>query len=507
MKKKVFSSILALTMVLSMVGCGQKEQESVSNHTDTQKESKVEVENSKNEEVPTLKFYMINDPQTDLEAVVDAANEILVEEVGCEIDLVFVDGASYNEKMTMAMASGEAFDLIWVGYALPMADAAEKGGLMPLDDLLETTPALVDAISDAYWAASTYDGHTYAVGCQQIIAQNSGIMVPKELAEKYELDIDSINKLVDIEPFLQTLVENEPDIYPFRATDFDRIGFMFDLEASDYWHSCAITEGVYFQEKEDGTYRILSVLDEEFSKEDLARARQVYDWYQKGYIRSDVASVLDDTQERVAGKYGAWVAVNKPGVEGEYLASLGYECVAIPYNLARVGINDARTTMISIGANSRYPELAIKVIEQLHTNVELYNILVYGLEGKHYERIDENYISKIADSGYSNSAWKMGTVFNAYLTEGQPLDLHSKTKQMNEESYVTPLQGFVFDNSAVKTEIAQVKTVADEYKFLNNGSKNPDEYWDEYVGKMKQAGLEKVYNEVVRQVEEFLNNK
>ena len=55
--------------------------------------------------------------------------------------------------------------------------------------------------------------------------------------------------------------------------------------------------------------------------------------------------------------------------------------------------------MIGIGKNSKNPEKALKFIELINTNEELYNLICFGIEGKHYYLDENKQVEYIDNSG------------------------------------------------------------------------------------------------------------
>lgn len=41
---------------------------------------------------------------------------------------------------------------------------------------------------------------------------------------------------------------------------------------------------------------------------------------------------------------------------------------------------------ISVSAKCQNPEMAVKILEKLHTDQDFYNLISYGVEGVHYEK-------------------------------------------------------------------------------------------------------------------------
>lgn len=107
-----------------------------------------------------------------------------------------------------------------------------------------------------------------------------------------------------------------------------------------------------------------------------------------------------------------------------------------------------------------------------------------GIKGSGYEKVAQN-------------AWKYGNQFNAFVMEGQPADVWEQTEKMNDEARKSPALGFVPDVSGLNAEIANISNVQAEFKAKKSCGTSPvDEWYDDYVAKLKTAGIEKVRDEI-----------
>lgn len=473
--KKIVSLIAALSILCTAAGCSKKAEETGGDN------------------LPVLKVYMPAEPQNDMKAVMDEVNKITEEKIGAKIDMNFIDSGAYTEKMNMKLATKEYFDICFTSSWLNPYDKGVKNkSYYPLNELIEkNAPKLKEEIPDYWWQAVTRDGDVYAVPNQQIASTTLALTMNKNWAEKYNLDVDSIKKADDIEPFLQTIKDNEPDYYPTRPY-------------GNYWvkNYESIASVVGLDKSETGKLKAIYEWDAQGYTDGLEKLRQ---WYEKGYFRSDIGSVLDDSSDFYANKYVVTGTGWKPGFEATQSAILGGEHIAIRIGTPLATGASLTGTMYSISAYTKYPELAIKYIELVNSDKDLYNLLCYGIEGKHYEWVDDTHI-KLNEKGgyYPNSSWEFGNQFNAYLLEGQDNDTWEVTKAFNDSAEKSRLLAFVFDTSKVQTEITQISTVKSEYKnMLNNGSVDWRENFEEYKKKMLAAGAENVLNEVQRQLDEY----
>ncbi|MBE5038995.1 ABC transporter substrate-binding protein [Ructibacterium gallinarum] len=481
--KRTLAVMMGAAMALGgLVGCGGKTEESA------------------NAGVPTLTWYLAQENQSDKQTVVDEVNKILEKNVGARLDLQFIDAGSYNDKMTMMLASGKEVDLCFTAdWTNKYIQNAQKGAFLQLDDMLETeAPKLKESIPDYLYDAVKVDGKLYAIPNIQVLFNQLGLIVFKDYADKYQFDFSTVKKVQDIEPYLKILKDKEPGLIPYC------VEWTASMFSSPVYEEVIPQTGVVIR-KDSTDYKAEILVETPEYKEGV---KTLGDWYQKGYIREDVNSVLENETDLKAGKYGVYQARIKPGAESEIKLKYGKDSIIIPieepYLIANAGI----TTMTAIGRTSKYPTQALQIIQEVNTNKELYNMLCFGLEGKHYTWVDEDHIRLTPDSGYQpNVAWMFGNQFNAFCMEGQDADVWEQTKKMNDEAKVSPLAGFILDTEPIKTELSQIATVSKEYKAVSNGSDASEATYNEMLKKLYDAGQEKVLQEVQRQIDEWVKNK
>lgn len=476
MKKKVISMLIAAAMIGSFAGCGAKKSA------------------TSDDGIPTLTWLMPCETQEDLQSVEDAMNEIFVEKVGARVDFEFIDEGAYSEKMRMKMASGEAFDMCFTGYVNNYTTAARSGGLLDITDLIDEVDGLRDAIPDYNWEAATINGKIYCVPNVQIACMSTAVVEYTDISKDYDFDFSKVKHVEDIEPYLEMIKKADPSYYPFKpaygvspwidgkyvAVGTKMIGLPIESTSTD--DLCYIWET---EEWQDGV-------------------RTMSEWYKKGYIRPDVLSVNDDTNDRKGGGCAIDQELWKPGVEVGWKTSFGRDSkfwVVVPPMITR---GMATSTNVSLGLSCKDPKKALEIVKLMHTDAELLNLLTFGIEGKHYNLVNDR-VEVIEGAGYDQdgAAWKFGNTYLAHLVPGQEDSVWEETKEVNETAIRPSTLAFSFDSTPVKTEIAALNTLYTEYEVYNRGAADPDTYLDEFVKKMKEAGIEKVYNEVKKQLDEY----
>ena len=147
----------------------------------------------------------------------------------------------------------------------------------------------------------------------------------------------------------------------------------------------------------------------------------------------------------------------------------------------------------------------MQFLNLINTDKELYNLICYGIEGKHYEKLDGEYIRPIENSGYRQLAcWKFGNQFNAYLLEGQEPDIWEQTRKLNDSASKASTFGFSFDETPVKSEEAQCRAIVNEYNGITYGSSDYTKLLSEYKSRLENAGLDRIIEEAQRQLDEWV---
>lgn len=448
----------------------------------------------------TLTWYVPCSVPKDEKLIEERVNELIKDKIDAKLNLVFVDNSAYQQKINMIISAGDAFDMCFTSsWMLNYADTATKGGFMEISSLLDKYGKdLKKVVPKKVWNAAKINGELYAVPNYQVMVSQHVVCTYKSLADKYNFDMTKIKDIKDIEPYLEIIKQNEPSYIPFRL-NYGPLSFTETKYES-------IASGIYIP-KDSKDYKVTDGEDKR-----LECARTFMDWYDKGYIRADINTVLNDSNEAKAGRYAFFTRNDaKPTMDIENSRQYGAEVVSAVLTEPYMAYNAPQSAMTAISNTSKHPELAMQLLNIVNTDKEVYNTLCYGIEGKHYKKLDDGTIEYIdGSSNYKpGSDWIFGCQFNAYVMKGQPLDVWELTEKYNESAKPSPLSGFYFDKTKVETEIANVSTVSSEYNALFNGSTKKadfDRIYKEYIQKRQSAGYDKIMKEMQRQINEWVKN-
>ncbi len=507
MKKRIITGLTALFLsAATIVGCsgnpaGSSSAGPTGDSSAASEAAPVSSSGIDNSKEVTLKIHAIVNPQNDEATVFDALNQLTKEKLNTKVNYLF-HGGSYADKIQVIIASGEEYDICFTASWLNnYSSNAAKGAFADITDMLELTPALKSEIPQYMWDAAKIKGKIYAVPNQQIVARALPIMAPKEYIEGTNTDVSKIGKISDLADYLVKAKEKYGARYNGQALNelADLNGYELLLDG--------YTGGAI--KMDDASATVVNFFETPEFKDSLM---QIAELYQKGLVDSECVTNQEYREsQRKAKKTSATLSgTYKPGGDVEESVRAGYDCILEPLAGIKpyVSTGSVIATMQAISNSSKNPERALQYLEFLNTSSDAMNLLSYGVEGKHYEKVSGNVIKTIPDSGYAPGAsWAIGNVFKTYVVQGQPEDVWEQTKKMNDTAVTSPVLGFIFDPEPVKLQVTSVTKIATEYTALGGGSLDVEKSLTEMNDKMKVAGMDDIIAEMQKQVTEFLKSK
>lgn len=489
----------SLTFTMVLTGCTSKSSNEQASSQPSPAAQTAAPSTTKLEPVD-LTWYLDGTPQADIASVEAEMNKILKEKLNVTLHLKMVDWGAYDQKMQVVNAAGENYDLAFTAnWANNYYQNVSKGTFIPLDDLIQKhAPTILQTIPKIGWDATKVNGKIYAIPNYQVWTMTNGIALQKDLADKYGFKADGIKKLEDLSPFLDKVKQNNPELVPYEMDKNGTFGLNLVAYGFDEVAGRNVPGVVKLTDKS------LKVINQFESEEFKSYINLMKDWYQKGYIRKDVATLADVQADRKAGKTASMNLgnvgpddpdpSNKPKI-GDIPAYLTR--TTQPYLLTSSII----ATMTGISKTSKNPERAVMFLDLLFKDKQLYNILAHGIEGKHY-KITDGKKEVIKDSGYDPQFdWEIGNSNNSLIVK-QPLA--DAVNKLNQSAVGSPLLGFTFNPEPVKTELAQIATITAQYiPLLTTGSSDPNKVLPEFIDKLKKAGSDKIIAEEQKQIDEW----
>jgi len=156
--------------------------------------------------------------------VEEAVNAYIKPKINATIKIVCFDRASYPDRMTAIIASGEQFDMgFCASWVINYGEFAQKGAFTwlndPKDNLQEKyLKGTVEALGEFYYGGSSIDGKHYAIPVNKEWAHSNGFVLRKDILDKLGIKLPGRDmKLADMEPIFQKVRDAYPEMYPVMA--------------------------------------------------------------------------------------------------------------------------------------------------------------------------------------------------------------------------------------------------------------------------------------------------
>lgn len=512
LRKKVFKlAVIVCSIGLILAGCGNNKSEpSSSNGGESPSPTNSASNGLKGEGSGELKPYKITlvypgDAPKDLQLVEDAMSEYLTEKINATIKLKPIDWGSWMEKTNLMFASKEKFDIVVSSSTLGYYSNITKGAYLPMDDLInQHGQDIKGVLGDEILSGMKVNGQIYGTPTNKEFAVSNGFLFNKALVDKYDIDLDQIKTLEDLEPVLRLIKDKEPGITPlFEGNN----RFLGTFVINGQYDNLGDGYGVL-----DRSSKGLQVIDKVASPQYMETAKLAHRWYKDGLINKDAATVKDWGLMQ-AGKAFAVVQELKPGKDAEMSMAWGFPVVQKQLDIPYTSTGTVAGIMLALSKTSEDPERAMMFLNLLYNDKTLVNMLDFGLEDKHFVKKSDMVIDYPAglaaqSVGYRNEPWMFGNQMNTYLFPTEDPNKWNALRAFNEEAEKSIALGFAWDSEPVKNEVAALINVTQQYQdAIISGSVDPEVYIPKYIEAMKAAGLDKVIAEKQKQLDEWAQNK
>lgn len=455
----------------------------------------------------TVAYYNIGNTK-DLQEVQVAVNKLTKEKLNATIKFTPIDPAAYSQQINLMLASGEKLDILLTLTALGYGTQAAKGQLVPLEDLLKKYGQdITKVVTPDILKATTTSGKIYGVPSVRDWAADYGVLMRKDIVDKYKIDLSKIKTFDDLDAVFQIIKDNEPNmaaIIPESAS-----GTIISTLTPGFSDPLNDDNGVL--PGHDNNLKVVNWFESQQYADLLKMARR---WYTAGFIPKDIATNKISSEQLVkAGKAFSFVAHMKPGYETKESLTTGTPMVAVRILPPVATTSTISNIMFSIAKNSKDPERAMMFLNLLYTDKDLINLIDYGIEGKHYVKKSDNLIGFPSGVDSSNATynpthgWEWGNQFLGYVWENDDPNVWKLQDEFNKKAKKSKALGFSFTVDPVKTEMAAVQSVKDQFKTgLETGTLDPEKYLPDFISKLKASGMDKIIAEKQKQLDEWAKN-
>ena len=542
----LFFMIMVLSIVLA--GCSKTAETPAADETPATTEPAETTDNTETPEAPeetaepaleqkTIQLMITGaGKQANSDKVWAAFNEQLQQYVpNTTVEFIDVPFEEYSEKFSQVLASGEGVDLAWTGWLINKPQNIADGNLMPLDDLLaEYGQGIVDILGENVVEIhrNAADGKLYYLpSWQGLCGERRGWLVVTEIAE-----LAGDTWIEDTEAALNKWRNNYSGIEDFQAVLDQATKYLAAAKEAGKLGAGINTGRAFGWSMYNGMYSFLGVggaeigityCDGTFTVKDGVAgehyklyAKTMADWYKEGYIRSDIMSV--DTSTLTTPKNGEITDTTYVFSCDPYLTEADQEAAIADAGMDMTYLPIEENAYLILGGDTSYaipycadePERAMMVLNAIYSQPDLYNTLIYGIEGEDYTKnadgtITTSYVgaSPTADDSYGIQRWIIGSCKNALINNGTDPNSYADLEALEATAQVNPFLNFTFDRTNVEGICASILNVYYEYgPQIDNGvaGDNWEELYNNYMAARKDAGIEELVTEFQNQLNAYI---
>jgi putative aldouronate transport system substrate-binding protein len=261
---------------------------------------------------------------------------------------------------------------------------------------------------------------------------------------------------------------------------------------------------------DDEQCKVFNMLEDPAYVENLKLTR---DWYNKGYIAKDGLTYSQDQWNQLVNNGKIAIDLHNTWIPGGNIVQMPFGEDQGAYRFGKVFVEGASvtSTLTAVSAQSKHKEKAIEVMEYLWTHPDAFNLLGFGIEGQHYEKVDDNVIKVDTNSGYyTATSWLYGNeaIIGAYIQYPSPPDRNRMLIEYTEKAAVPPIMGFVLDMEEIKTLVASINAVVDQYHMpVGGGYVDLETELPKYLDALEQAGSDELIAKIQAQIDAWLASK
>lgn len=520
-RKSVVLVLVALIFVLSFVACTKTETSQEVNEptkaettNDESTDKKAEEPAPVKEEVVPMRYICSGASSASSEVIDEVNKKLAADGVPIEVEITHVDGGVFNDRLNIMFSTNEEFEMFAVSENRVSSIVYYNNGYMvPIDDMLdEYGPVLKDNFDAKTWEMSKIDGKTYTIpsiwketsatggesgvwGVRTDKLNEYGLEKPKTLDDLYNISVEMREKWGEdnlyIYPVASKVTNTMNGInrgitgYPFFV-DYTTELVLIDQEGnvSSYYESPQFEETAKYMEK----------------------------LYKEKLIHPDILTI-SGKDKNIIRKQGLFIFDRNGAQWTDSLKDIGYEYERFFVNpdvpsFTTVGTLNAN----AISTTTSHPEAGIRFLNWLYSSQENHDLMMFGVEGVHY-----NNVGDIRFEYINNAAGKPKHKFSFYQMGKKSWRKFSTSKtELDVQYYIEPADE-ILDSVALEFRFNPTNVEAEYQAVLAErprsiipvkfGVHSYDEYYEDAIGRLKAAGLDKVVAEYKRQFDEWYANK
>ncbi|CAM4382000.1 extracellular solute-binding protein [Paenibacillus typhae] len=514
MKKGLTLALAVMLAAVSLAGCGNSGN--TSNGGGNNSAAPVQTADGKKTETVTIKYVVPGTEPRDYKEVIQLINEKLAADgVGVALEKVYIPSDAWDQKLNLMLSTGENFDLFHIMQdRTPFSSYYNRGALADISESIEKYGQnLKKYIPDDIFDGAKIDGNYYAVPSYWVEMSSEGeFNIRRDILRQNNLqEPTNPDELISAwETVMKNWKGSNKPYYAVKA-DFDPVSLHTTILHRTYDTFPFTVKDKFFYVNQNGDVK--SWIETEEFKKDAEFMRKLYT---KGLTNPDIL-VIKQEQAKAQLDSGDWF-VNF-GTGGNLGALKKNNPEATVDDIGVVWFNPEKVYLRpltfkngnAVPVNSKHPDEAVKFMDWMLASQDNYDLVQYGIEGKHYTKDGDKGMKAINDPdnnnkpGYKGSESQNGNVnFMRFDLENSIPENNKVLYEPNPDAVNSIAANFVFDPTNVRTEYTNIVSEASaSITPIYMGVQEFDKTYPAALDKMKKAGLDKVVEEYQRQFKEY----
>ncbi|MBW5445208.1 extracellular solute-binding protein [Cohnella sp. CFH 77786] len=544
MRFKRFRLALGLMIVFSLSlflsACSTKVQENSANRG-----SDVQETQSLTEKIPdpvTLKVMLFGNKPADMDKILRKFEQLTSDSLNTKLQIEISPYLEFEQKMMLRMSTGEPIDLMFdAPWTKNLFNNVSAGYYQQLDKYFNNDdyPGLKKAFPQEIMEANKINGHIYTIPLFDSYYDPPAIAIRKDIRES--LGMKPLETLEDLTHYYDKVLDQYPDDIPaaIGSRGIFKLGLPDPKGHNDIRlapiMSYSFTGGIPFNValSKDGKKVIGAATigdpDSEFA--DFPAPFNSHDsiyghfgtrvqfrkYNNANPLSLEADDALDITREAsladttISGIAANRKDLNRVDPQADYEPFLIESQAQREMQPASIGTTFRANNSLVIPVTSRNTERTMKFLDWLFGSQANHDLFELGIEGEHWVKDGDNGYKLTAQSDnyrFPGYELTLNPTLSRILTDTDPKTLaYMKWARDKKSYYQLPLSGFVFHSTPVATEIAKVKPAMLQASDLLMTGMVDDwkKYAQEQNKKWRSLGLDTIRQEVVKQVQAYLD--
>lgn len=440
---------------------------------------------------PTLIWWMVGTSQAGFNRDMRVISDYIEEKIGVRLDIRLAGWGEAAQRFNTMINAGIYYDIMFVDGGT-YNRFVRLGAFADLTDLIpEYAPELLEVIPDLLWEGVRINNRIFSIPTYKDSAITAFFFWDGYFVDKYDIDLTRTDfEYLDYVFRRMRAGESDPRFHPFRLARGSN-PFIFDI--FDGLSASLPPMGVRLDDPER---RVINTLLEEDLQEKL---RFMYSWFRDGIINPDANLVDELPIGRPFFMAQAWPSVAYMFADTEGVER--YE--AVPFFGPSISTGSIQGSMNAINVNSRHKGDALRLLQLVNTDTKLRDMLHVGIEGRHFEYIEDGTLIRRLRTDWPLSNFQQGNFFVLTPLDTMPPGFLDEIRAQNEAAAPSTVLGFNMDLEPVMIEMVNATSVWDRFAVdLTLGAANPDVLIPQIIEQLMAVGFDRIMAEAQRQIDE-----